>query len=103
VENDRERRTKQFSLSAIKFTAPLPRTRDFANKIRTVQKEASETVYWIELLIESGIASDVHARDCIGNLQIAGDLHLHREKAEAMIPRFLLPTSSFLLPTFTDA
>jgi four helix bundle protein len=30
---------------------------DFANKIGTVQKEASETVYWIELLIDSGIAA----------------------------------------------
>jgi four helix bundle protein len=30
---------------------------DFANKIGTVQKEASETQYWIELLVESGIAA----------------------------------------------
>ena len=29
---------------------------DFGNKIGTVQKEASETQYWIELLLESGIA-----------------------------------------------
>jgi four helix bundle protein len=28
---------------------------DFANKVGTVQKEAAETQYWIELLIESGI------------------------------------------------
>ncbi len=31
---------------------------DFANKIGTVQKEASETQYWLELLIESEIAKD---------------------------------------------
>ena len=87
MEKDLEQRTKRFSLSIIKFTAALPRTRevdvlsrqllrsatsiganyreanravsraDFANKIGTVQKEASETQYWIELLIESGIAA----------------------------------------------
>src|SRR6202030_3514994 len=85
MEKDLERRTKAFSLAVIKFTAALPRTReadvlsrqllrsatsiganyreanrgvsraDFANKIGTVQKEASETLYWIELLIDSGI------------------------------------------------
>ena len=87
MEKDLERRTKAFSLAVIKFTASLPRTReadvlsrqllrsatsvganyreanrgvsraDFANKIGTVQKEASETLYWIELLIDSGIAA----------------------------------------------
>jgi len=31
---------------------------DFANKIGTVQKEASETQYWLELLIESEIAKE---------------------------------------------
>jgi four helix bundle protein len=85
MEKDLEQRTKRFSLAIIKFTAALPRTReadvlsrqllrsatsiganyreanrgvsraDFVNKIGTVQKEASETQYWIELLIESGI------------------------------------------------
>src|ERR1044071_9484015 len=85
MEKDLERRTKRFSLAIIKFTAQLPRTReadalsrqlvrsatsiranyreanrgvsraDFANKIGTVQKEASETVYWIELFIESDV------------------------------------------------
>src|SRR3954451_5589949 len=87
MKKDLERRTKQFSLAAIKLTAALPRTRegdvlgrqllrsatsiganyreanrgvsraDFANKIGTVQKEASETQYWIELLLESGLAT----------------------------------------------
>ena len=80
-----EKRTKQFSLAVIKFTAALPRTReadilgrqllrsatsiganyreanrgvsraDFANKIGTVEKEASETQYWLELFIESDL------------------------------------------------
>jgi four helix bundle protein len=92
MEKDLERRTKQFSLLVIKFVSGLPRTRDadifgrqllrsatsiganyreanrgvsradFANKIGTVQKEASETQYWIELLIESGIAANPTAK-----------------------------------------
>lgn len=89
---DLERRTKIFALDVIKFVATLPRTRDadilarqllrsatsmganyreanrgvsradFTNKIGTVQKEASETQYWIEPLIESGIASTSSAK-----------------------------------------
>jgi four helix bundle protein len=85
MKKDLEKRTKKFSLDVIKFTASLPRTReadvlgrqllrsgtsiganyreanrgvsrpDFANKIGTVQKEASETQYWLELFIESDI------------------------------------------------
>jgi len=31
---------------------------DFSNKIGTVQKEAAETQYWIELLIESKTGSE---------------------------------------------
>src|SRR3954471_14765358 len=92
MKKDLERRTKQFSLATIKFTAALPRTRegdilgrqllrsatsiganyreanrgvsraDFANKIGTVQKEASETQYWIELRFESGIAATPAAK-----------------------------------------
>lgn len=31
---------------------------DFVNKIGTVQKEASETQYWLELLIDSKIAKE---------------------------------------------
>ncbi len=88
MEKDLERRTKRFSLAVIKFTSSLPRERaadvlarqllrsatsiganyreanrgvsrpDFANKIGTVQKESAETQYWLELLIESGIAKD---------------------------------------------
>ena len=92
MKKDLEQRTKKFSLATIKVTAALPRTReadilarqllrsatsvganyreanrgvsraDFANKIGTVQKEASETEYWIELLIESGLRDDDRAR-----------------------------------------
>ena len=85
MERDLEERTKQFALSSIRLVAKLPRTReadvlgrqllrsatsiganyreanrgvsraDFAAKIGTVQKEAAETKYWLELLVESGI------------------------------------------------
>ena len=102
MEKDLERRTKQFSLSVLKFVSSLPRTReadvlakqllrsatsiganyreanrgvskaDFANKIGTVQKEAAETQYWIELLIDSEI----------GNKSSAGNLH--KESSELL-------------------
>src|SRR6476646_8808228 len=92
MEKDLEQRTKRFSLAVIRFTAALPRTReadilarqllraatsiganyreanrgvsraDFANKIGIVQKEAAETVYWIELLMESGLAEAIPAK-----------------------------------------
>src|SRR5437773_12302507 len=85
MEKDLEARTKRFALSVIRFSSSLPRTRegdvlarqllrsgtsiganyreanrgvsrpDFANKIGTVQKEASETQYWLELFLESDI------------------------------------------------
>ncbi len=86
MEKDLEQRTKRFAVSILKFCASLPRDRaadilarqlirsatsiganyreanravsraDFRNKIGTVQKEAAETQYWLELLIESGVA-----------------------------------------------
>src|SRR6267143_3632066 len=85
MEKDLEQRTKRFGLAVIKFCSSLPRTReadvlgrqllrsatsiganyreanrgvsraDFTNKIGTVQKEAVETQYWLELLIESNL------------------------------------------------
>src|SRR5438477_8158025 len=88
MEKDLEDRTKRFGLAVIKYCSTLPRTRaadvlgrqmlhsatsiganyreanrgvsraDFSNKIGTVQKEAAETQYWIELLIESKIGSE---------------------------------------------
>ena len=95
MEKDLEQRTKRFSLAVIKFTAQMPRTReadilrrqllraatsiganyreanrgvsraDFVNKIGIVQKEASETQYWIELLIESGVAGKSRAEELL--------------------------------------
>ena len=88
MEKDLEQRTKRFGLAVIQFSSSLSRTReadvlakqllrsatsiganyreanrgvsraDFANKIGTVQKEAAETQYWLELLIESPIAKE---------------------------------------------
>src|SRR6476659_7214562 len=85
-KKDLEERTKRFSLDVIAVVSVLNRNptadvlsrqllraatsiganyreanrgvsrADFANKIGTVQKEASETLYWIELFLESGIA-----------------------------------------------
>ena len=89
MKKDLEERTKKFGLAVVKFVSSLPRTReadvlgrqllrcgtsiganyreanrgvsraDFANKIGTVQKEAAETQYWIELILESGIAKQI--------------------------------------------
>src|SRR5437868_6097998 len=88
MEKDLERRTKQFAVRVIDFVSNLPRSMtgdvltrqllrsatsiganyreanrgvsraDFSNKIGTVQKEAAETQYWIELLIESKSGSE---------------------------------------------
>ena len=95
MQKDLEQRTKKFSLAIIKFVSSLPRTReadvlgrqllrsatsvganyreanrgvsraDFANKVGTVQKEASETQYWLELVIESGVGETVGARELL--------------------------------------
>src|SRR5438067_5330851 len=95
MEKDLERRTKAFSLAVIKFTAALPRTReadvlsrqllrsatsiganyreanrgvsraDFANKIGTVQKEAAETQYGLEILLDSGLAASGNAQELL--------------------------------------
>ena len=80
-----EKRTKQFALQILKISATLPTTpegiairkqisrsgssvganyreanrarskADFKNKIGICESEASETVYWLELILESGI------------------------------------------------
>ena len=95
MEKDLEKRTKLFALAIIKFSSSLPRTReldilmrqlirsatsigadyreanrgvsraDFTNKIGTVQKEAAETQYWLELLLDSGLLRDASARDLL--------------------------------------
>src|SRR5438477_4288152 len=102
MEKDLEDRTKRFGLAVIKYCSTLPRTRaadvlgrqmlrsatsiganyreanrgvsraDFINKIGTVQKEAAETQYWIELLMESGISKT----ECAANL--------HKESTELL-------------------
>ena len=102
MEKDLEQRTKRFALASIKLVALLPRGAasdvlgrqvlrsatsigadyreanravsrpDFTNKIGTVQKEAAETQYWLELLIESGTSKDSNAAD------------LHKESAELL-------------------
>src|SRR6476660_8206803 len=102
MEKDLELRTKRFALAVIKFSSSLSRTReldvlarqlvraatsiganyreanrgvsraDFANKIGTVQKEASETQYWIELLMEARIGARGSAQD------------LHKEASELL-------------------
>ncbi len=85
MEKDLESRTKLFALAVIKALSNFPKSMaaeiisrqvlrsatsiganyreanravsraDFANKIGTVQKEAAETQYWLELLIESNL------------------------------------------------
>ncbi len=85
MEKNLEPRTKGFALVVIELVSGFPRTlaaeviarqllrsatsmganyreanrgvsrADFANKIGTVQKEASETQYWLEILVESKI------------------------------------------------
>jgi four helix bundle protein len=93
MEKDLERRTKRFALDVIKLASSLRRNitadilirqivrsatsvganyreanrgvsrADFANKIGLAEKEAAETQYWLELLIESGIATSETAQD----------------------------------------
>ena len=87
MEKDLEARTKKFSLAVIRRVSELPRTRevdilvrqlvrsatsicanyreanrgvsraDFTNKIGIVQKEAAETQYWLEVILESGLGA----------------------------------------------
>ena len=84
-KSDLEKRTKTFALRVIQFASRLPKNksadvlgyqllksgtaiganyreanraesrRDFIHKIGIVEKEASETLYWLELLEESNI------------------------------------------------
>lgn len=129
MEKDLERRTKAFALSVIIYCSKLPRERaaevlakqllrsatavganyreanrgvsraDFRNKTGTVAKEAAETMYWIELLIESGIGD---RDDGVPLLTEASELlaiftsigkRIERVKKRA----FLLPTFYFIL------
>ena len=82
-----EQRTKEFSLNLIRFLQSLPKNylgeamgrqllksgtsiganyreanraeskADFIHKLAIAEKEASETVYWLELMTEAGIAT----------------------------------------------
>jgi four helix bundle protein len=84
---DLKQRTKEFALRIIKLVESLPRgkitdvigkqllrsgtsvganyrsacraksTADFISKMGTVEEEADESIYWMELLIESGLIS----------------------------------------------
>jgi len=102
MEKDLEQRTKRFALAVIKLVASLPRSAasdvlgrqilrsatsiganyreanravsrpDFTNKIGTIQKEAAETQYWLELLIESGTSKDSNVAN------------LHKESTELL-------------------
>lgn len=95
MEKDLEARTRRFALNVIGFSSSLPRTResdvlvrqllrsatsiganyreanrgvsraDFANKVGTVQKEAAETQYWLELLLDSALASSRNAQELL--------------------------------------
>jgi four helix bundle protein len=85
-KKDLKKRTKRFALKVIKLVETLPRgrvadilgrqflgagtsvganyraacrarsTADFISKMGIVEEEADETIYWMELLIESGLA-----------------------------------------------
>jgi len=86
-----ERRTKEFSLILIRFLESLPKNylgealgrqllksgtsiganyreanraeskADFIHKLAIVEKEASETLYWLELMLEAGIGANQEA------------------------------------------
>ena len=86
-----ERRTKEFSLNLIRFLQSLPKNylgealgrqllksgtsiganyreanraeskADFIHKLAIAEKEASETLYWLELLQEAGIGANQEA------------------------------------------
>lgn len=87
LKADLERRTKQFGLRILSLTSRMPRNRtsdvigrqllkagtsiganyreanraesrkDFIHKIALVEKEAAETLYWLELCAEAGLAN----------------------------------------------
>ena len=96
---DLKQRTKEFALRIIKLVESLPRdkisdvigkqllrsgtlvganyrsacraksTADFISKMGTVEEEADESIYWMELLVESGL---VH-KDDVGELLVEAD------------------------------
>ena len=94
-EKDLRKRTKKFSLDIIKLVSSLPRSREadiigrqvlrsgtsvganyregtrarskkeFVSKIGIVEQEADETLYWLELLDESGLMNGRLLKDLI--------------------------------------
>src|SRR5512142_2337475 len=88
-------RTRKFALSVIKFTEQLPRddtskilsrqllrsgtsvganyravcraksTADFLNKLRVVEEECDESLFWMELLVENNLIKEARIRDLI--------------------------------------
>ena len=86
-----EQRTKEFSLNLIRFLQGLPKNylgealgrqllksgtsvganyreanraeskADFIHKLAIVEKEASETLYWLELMLEGGLGANQEA------------------------------------------
>ena len=101
MKNDLTVRTKEFALSVIHLCEALPKTAtarvignqllrsgtavganyraacrarsrpDFVSKTGVVLEEADETVYWLELLIESGTVDRQRLQDLLGE---AGEL-----------------------------
>ena len=95
-ENLFKRRTKQLALRIIKAVESLPKNRtadvlgrqlirsgtsiganyraacrgkstaDVIAKLRIVEEEADESVYWMELLIESGLVSEARLAELLG-------------------------------------
>ncbi len=104
-----EARTKQFAVAIIKMTANLPKTpsakvicyqivksgtsiganyreanrsvskADFKNKISICTKEAAETQYWLELIIDSGLGCEENVRklhkECSELLALFSSIH----------------------------
>jgi hypothetical protein len=68
TEQDLIDRTKQFALRIIKVVGALPRTiegRAIANQLMrsgTVEEEADESAFWLELLIDAGLMSESKIR-----------------------------------------
>ena len=93
--NDLKRRTRRFALDAIKLVEALPRGRaaevlgrqllrsgtsvganyraacrakspaDFISKMGTVEEEADESAYWLELLVDSGLTQKARVQDLL--------------------------------------
>ena len=97
-----EQRTKEFSLNLIQFLQSLPKNylgealgrqllksgtsvganyreanraeskADFIHKLAIVEKEASETLYWLELMLEAGIGANQEAKELLPIFIAAG-------------------------------